>query len=76
MFSLPKQNLIEVLENIRVNKCCPNVWYCSCTSGGKGVDSGYWHSEDKGCYELKLVIELLEKLTNKEYKEILRRKEK
>lgn len=75
MFTIPKQNLIEVLEKLRTNKCCPNVSDCSCEPGGKGLDSGYWYSEDKACFELKLVIELLEKLTNKEYKEILKRKE-
>lgn len=71
---MKKAKLTFVLEKIRINRCCPNFGACTCTPGGDGIESGYWFSEQRGCFELKKVIKLLNNMTDSEYKRILKRK--
>lgn len=76
MFYKPKNEILPVIEAIRKHRCCVYVQpnFCDCKFGGEDVSRLNHGNESNGCPELRLIIDLLNKMTDKEYNRILKRK--
>jgi hypothetical protein len=69
--------LAVVIEKIRQNRSCVymgNKNHCDCKFGGDDLGTMYAGGESYGCPELRVCIQLLNNITDKEYKEIMNRK--
>lgn len=73
MNKIPHKNKISLVVNkVRKSRCC-FAYKCTCKFGGEHIGTGWMGGDQKGCPELKVCIDLLNKITHKEYKEILSR---
>lgn len=70
MFWTRKKNLEENLEKIRKSLCCYRGSVCDCKYGASG-DPHY--SEQTGCPELRLVIEIINEMKDGEYSSFAKR---
>lgn len=76
MFFRDKDKILSVIKNIRRHRCCVYISedFCDCKFGGEDISRLFHGGESNGCPELRVVISLLNKMTDKEYQRILNRK--
>lgn len=74
---IDKNNVKRILYKIKKSYIChcPSDKKCFgyCQSGGFDIGNGYWHGKSRGCKEIDFCINLLNKLTNKEIEDIIKR---